>query len=224
MSPSPGALRAPFFWVALVIMFMIFLGDIGSTLLLGGKGTVQGLGIPYTAFVDGLLLFIVIVTGLSLIVSANIQGKVHGILSLIVSLVVIILGIMKIIVAFLLLILMLSLLLAIPFGTLIYLAEFGHFKREAAAVVLSSTMGLKFIFIVLLVLAHQKFLKNKGLVLLTLTSLLCGVIISFLHGFVPLPLVSITDALAAIVVALLGVIWAILFLILSIPSIVRAVK
>jgi len=224
MPVSFDALRTPFFWAAFVVMVLVFATDIGSSFLLGGKGEVQGMGILYTAYVDGLLLYIVIVTGLSLIVPASIQGRIHGISSLIVSLVVIILGIISIFVALGLLILMVSLLLAVPFGTIIYLAVYGHFERGAAAAILSSAMGLKFLFVILLILAHQKFLKNKGLVMLTLTSLLCGVIVSFLHGFVPLPLVSITDALAAIIVGIVGVIWALFFLILSIPAIVKAVK
>jgi VanZ family protein len=84
-------------------------------------------------------------------------------------------------------------------------------------------MGLKLGFVVCLLLAHQRFLQNKGLVLLVLTSLLANLIIGFLHNFVPLPLVSITDAIGAIVVAILAVIWALVLLIFAIISIIKAI-
>jgi len=126
--------------------------------------------------------------------------------------------------AIVLLILMISLLLAAPFGTIIYFAVYGDFPKTAAAATLSSTMFLKILCAILLVLANQRFLKNKGLIFLIVTSLLCGIIVSFLHGFVPTPLVSITDALAAIIVGILGVIWALFFLIFSIPALIRAIR
>ena len=75
----------------------------------------------------------------------------------------------------------------------------------------------------LLLDAHPRFLQNKGLVLLFLTSLLGGLIVSFLHGFVPVILVSITDGVAAIIIAILAIIWCIFFLIGAIVSIFRSV-
>src|SRR4051794_28447583 len=57
---------------------------------------------------------------------------------------------------------------------------------------------------VCLVAAHQRFLEQKGLVLTILSS----VIISLLHGFVPRFLVAVTDTVAAIVVDILALIWA----------------
>ena len=71
--------------------------------------------------------------------------------------------------------------------------------------------------------ANLVSLQNKGLVLLILTSFLGNLIISFLHNFVPIILVSITDALGGIVVAILAVIWAIFFMIFAIISIVKAI-
>jgi len=72
-------------------------------------------------------------------------------------------------------------------------------------------------------LAHPRFLQNKGLVLIILTSLAANIIISFAHAIVPVPLVSITDAIAAIIVFVLVVLWAGFFLVGSISSIVKAV-
>jgi hypothetical protein len=85
-------------------------------------------------------------------------------------------------------------------------------------------MSLKLAFAVVLLLAHQRFLQNKGLVLIILTSLLANVILSFLHGIVPRLLVSITDAIGAIVVGILAAVWALIFLIGSIPAIVKALR
>lgn len=118
---------------------------------------------------------------------------------------------------------MVALLLAVPFGTIAYLAMFGSFDRSGATVALSLIMTLKLFFAGCLVLAHQRFLENKGLVLLILTSLLATLVIGFLQGLVPGILVSITDAIAAIVVGILALLWAIWFLLRSIPSIVKAV-
>jgi len=60
--------------------------------------------------------------------------------------------------------------------------------------------------------------------LFILTSLLATLIIGYLHGLVPLFLVSITDAIAAIVVAILALLWAIWFALRSLPAIIKAVS
>ena len=64
----------------------------------------------------------------------------------------------------------------------------------------------------------------KGLVLIVLTSLVAGLVVSFLHGFVPGILVSITDAVAGIVVAILAILWAAFLLLGSVFSVVAALK
>ena len=110
-----------------------------------------------------------------------------------------------------------------PFGTIAYLIIFGNFDRSGAAIALSLIMTLKLFFAGCLVLAHQRFLQNRGLVVLILTSLLATLIIGFLHGLVPAFLVSITDAIAAIVVGILALVWAIWFLLRSIPAVAKAV-
>jgi hypothetical protein len=91
-------------------------------------------------------------------------------------------------------------------------------------VLLSLVMFLKVAFCVLLVLAQPRFLQNKGLVALVLTSLVATLVVSFLHGVVPGLLVSITDTVAAIVLAVLAIVWGIVLLIGSIPSVLKAIK
>ncbi|MFD0592171.1 hypothetical protein ACFQZ4_06050 [Catellatospora coxensis] len=122
------------------------------------------------------------------------------------------------------LILMVSLLLAFPFGTIVYLILFGSFPRGEAAVVLSLIMFLKVVAIACLIIAQQRFLQNKGLVAMMITSLLGNVVAVFLHGIVPGILVSITDAIAGIVFAIVGIVWAIVLIVGSIPAMIRAVQ
>jgi len=119
--------------------------------------------------------------------------------------------------------LMIGLFLSVPFGTLAYLAIWGFFNTGAAKAALGLLMALKLGFGACLVLAHQRFLQNKGLVLIVFTSLLANLIVSFLHAVVPSVLVSITDGIAGIVVLILAVIWAIFLLIGSVISVIKAI-
>ena len=119
---------------------------------------------------------------------------------------------------------MVTLLLAFPFGTIAYLIIWGSFPRGEAAAVLALLMFLKLVFAGTLVAAQPRFVQNKGLVALVLTSLVANVVVAFLHALVPGVLVSILDAVAAIVVAIVAIVWAIVLLIGSIPAIVTAVR
>jgi hypothetical protein len=182
-----------------------------------------GLGVPSLGLLDSLLLFSLIVVGLGLIVPERLHGRVQGIGWLIVSILVLIAAIVLILVTLVKALIMIALFLAAPFGTIAYLGMYGSFNRSGAAAVLGVSMFLKMLGAVLLVVAHQRFLQNKGLVLLMLTSLLGNIIVSFLHGLVPIILVSITDAVAAIIIGILAAIWAIVLLVGSIISIIKAV-
>ena len=184
-----------------------------------------GVAIRTMALVDGLLLFTVGLIGLSLILRERLHGRVQGIITLIVSLLTLI-GAVTLVLAVLLplLLLMVGLLLAVPFGTLTYLALYGFFNRGGASILLGLLMTLKIGFTVCLLLAQQRFLQNKGLVLLILTSILCVVIVGLLHGIVPGFLVSITDAIAAIVLAIVAAIWALILLIGSVGSVIKALR
>jgi hypothetical protein len=183
-----------------------------------------GLGIPYMALLDAVVLFTVGLMGTGLFIPERIQGRGQGCLTFIFGLFLIPGGIVLLFIALALLLLMVSLLLSVPFGTLAYLALFGSFDKGGAAAVLSLIMLLKLGFAICLFLAQQQFLQNKGLVLLVLTSLLANIILSFLHGLVPGFLVSITDSLGAIIMALLAVIWALILLVGSLFGIVKAIR
>ena len=182
-----------------------------------------GFGISYLALIDVILVFAIGMMALALALPEHVLGKIQGILSLIFSLVLIIGGIILIIIAFLLFTLMLGLFFGAPFGTIIYLALFGFFDTGRAGLLLAILMALKIGFVVFLLLANQRFLENKSLILLVLTSLIGNIIVSFLHAIVPFFLVSITDALAAIVLGILGVIWGIIMLVGAIIAVVEAI-
>lgn len=259
-------LRRPLFVLAIVLMAIVVLFEIGSAALVKGVAPAAGQlrdialeeanrdpddelepddvtdgdvvaqleelsrdedppgrAIQYMAFLDGLLLYAVGMMGLSLVAPERIQGRVQGIVGLILSILLVIGLIIAIVFAVVLLMIMVGLLTAVPFGTIAYFAIYGFFDRTGASVVLGLIMLLKLGFCVCLVLAQQRFLQNKSIVLLTLTSLLASVIVAFLHGIVPLFLVSITDGIAAIVIAILAIIWAIVMLIASIVSIVKLI-
>ena len=121
-------------------------------------------------------------------------------------------------------VIMVSLFLAVPFGTLAYLALWGFFPVGEAAVLLGLVLLLKLVWAGMLVLAQPRFLQNKGLVLLILTTLLCTVVLEFLHNLVPVILVSIVDDVAALVFAIIAIIWGLVLLIGSIPAIVKAIR
>jgi hypothetical protein len=183
-----------------------------------------GLGVPYLALLDGLLLLTLALMGASLIIPERVHGRVQGLVTLIGAVVALLAGLAMLFAAIGLLLLMVGLFTAVPFGTIAYLAVWGFFNRGGAAGTLGLLMMLKVVAAVCLVLAHQRFLQNKGLVLLILTSLLANAIVSFLHGLVPIVLVSITDALGAIVVSVLALIWAVVLAIGALVSIVKVLR
>jgi hypothetical protein len=147
-----------------------------------------GMGIPYLALLDAMLLFTLVLMGASLIVPERVHGRVQGLATLIGSIVALLTGIT---------------LLMVAFGLL---------------------MTLKLAAGICLVLAHPRFLQNKGLVLLLLTSLLANAVVAFLHGLVPIILVSITDAIGAIIVAVLALIWAVVLLVGALVSILKVLR
>jgi hypothetical protein len=216
-----------FLVIAVVLLVLIVLIETGSLLYLdSGSNSLStpGLGVPYLALVDGIVLFVIGLFGLSVFVNAKTLGDVQGVVSFVFSLLMLLGSIALIFIALTLLMLMISLLLAVPFGTLAYLAAFADFATTEARVTLGVLMMLKIGVVICIFLAQPTFLTVKGLVILLLTSLLANVVVSFLHGIVPSFLVSILDAVAAIVVAVLAAIWALVKLIGAIPGVWKAVK
>jgi len=224
-------LRRPLFIVALVLIGLAMLIELGATQIIGraaaavpaAQAHAEGLGVSSLAVLDALVILTVGLMAMSLLLPERVHGRVQGLVTLLVSLLVLLASLGLLFMAIQLVILMLGLLLAPIFGTIAYMVIFGHFDRNGAAVILSLLISLKFGFAICLMLAHQRFLENKGLVLLVACSIVAVLIVTFLHGLVPRFLVSITDAVGAIVVAVLALIWAITFFFGSLKSIAKAV-
>jgi hypothetical protein len=180
-----------------------------------------GLAISTLALVDGLLVFQVVLITLSLGIAERVHVKYQGLATLVVSLIVLILAIAAVAAVIATLTIMVGLFMATPFGTIAYLAKWGFFDRGGAAAALSVIMTFKMVFVGCLVAAHPRFLQNKSLVLLILTSLLMNVVVAFLHGLVPVFLVSITDAIAAILVGIVAALWATVALIFSLVAVIK---
>lgn len=183
-----------------------------------------GLGIPYLAFIDGLLLFLVLMMGVSLVLPERLWGRAHGWVRLVAMAATLLAAMVLLTLALALLLLMFGLFVAAPFGTIAYLALWGSFDRGGAQVTLGLLLALKVGFAVLLIAAQQRYLAHKGLVLLVLTSLLGNAVVAFLHALVPGILVSITDALAALIVGVLGALWAAVMLVGAVVTIIKSLR
>lgn len=226
------SIRKPFFIVSLIAIFLAVFVEVGSLAVLGHESatsanafgvTPTGKAIPAMAFLDGLIFFASLLIGIALLIPERVQSKVQGIVTLVFS-ILLLLGCVAVIFFDIgLLILMVSLLMSAPFGTIAYLAVWADFPIGQAQGALSMIMTLKIVFAIFLVLAHQRFLQNKGLVLIILTSFVSNLIVAFLYALVPGILVSITDDIGAIIVCVLAIIWGVVYLIGGIVSVVKVI-
>ncbi|CCH18990.1 hypothetical protein [Micromonospora lupini] len=241
-----GDLRKPFLLLALVAVTLVVLIEVGSSLLTGGGDATgallanaadlgvevdgggisepSGRGTSYLALIDVVALWTTGLFCLSLVVPERVQGRIQGVATLIFSILLILGSLVLLIIAFVELTIMVSLFLAVPFGTLAYLALWGFFPVGEASLLLGLALMLKLVWVVLLLLAQPRFAQNKGLVLLALTTLLCTVVLEFLHRLVPVIVVSILDDVGALVFAIVAIIWGLVLLIGSIPAIVKSVR
>lgn len=238
MGAVTGGLRRPLFIAAIIVAAIIVLAEIGLSFVVANPGATgdlapvrvddprdpPGAGIAALALVDGLLLFTVLMLGLSLLLPLRAYGRMQGITTLVVSFLWILASFVLAMLAFVELMLMIGLFVAVPFGTAAYLAIWGGFRVGAAAAVLALLLLAKIVFGVLLVLAQPRFLRVKGLVVLVLLSVVLQLVLGFIHGFLPGPVVAIGDQFWAIVTSVVALVWALIMLIGSIPAIVNAVR
>ncbi len=183
-----------------------------------------GLGISTLALIDGIVLFTMLMMAVSWVVPERIWGRLHGAVRLVVMVLLILAAVLQITIAFVLLTVMFGLFVAAPFGTIAYLTIWGSFDRSGAKETLAILLGLKLVFCALLVFAQQRFLAHKGLVALVLTSLVANALVAFLHGLVPRVMVSITDALAAVVLGVIAVGWAAVMAIGAVISVLKSIR
>jgi hypothetical protein len=226
-------IRKPFIVAALVLFATAFAIEAGSRLWV--EATVQGvspanaprpgLGIPSLAALDLLvLLSLSIMTLVAVGIPARVVAKVQGIASVIVSFFGCLGSLTLLFITIGALLLMVGLLVAAPFGTLVYLALFGDFARSRAALTLGAVMLMKLIGVFCLFLGSAQIFKSKLVVLLLACSIALTFLLTFLHGFPPRVLASITDAIGAIIVFIVAIVWAIIYLISGIISIVRILR
>ncbi|MCG5501131.1 hypothetical protein [Ectothiorhodospira lacustris] len=225
MKPRP--LYRPLFVLAVALLGLVLLIELGtaiSALFPALPAGTVGWGIPSLALLDAQLLFTALLMTAPLLLPERVTGRIQGVLTLIFSFLVLIACLMTGFAAFTLLMLLVGLLLAVPFGPVAYAAlGYAGFPTAGAAVVLGLLMTCKLVCIGVLVTAHPRFLENRGLMLLVLSSLLATLIVTFLHALVPGMLVSVTDLIAAVIVAIIAGIWAVIGLVCALVAMIRAV-
>jgi hypothetical protein len=222
------SMRKPFFLVSLIAIFLAVLVELGSIGILGSTAQtlnvdVNSKAIPAMALLDGLVFFATLIIGIALLIPERVQSKVQGIVTLIFAVLLLLACIGIIFADFTLLILMVSLLMSPIFGTIAYFAIWGTFSVTGPKIALSLLMTIKIVYAICLVLAHQRFLQNKGLVLIIATSFLANLIVAFLYALVPGFLVSITDDVGAIIICIFAICWTCVYLIGGVISVVKVI-
>jgi hypothetical protein len=235
---SPKA-KATLTWCAFAVSLLVVLIEMGSEEILpapipipgtGGKelgypeGDAVGWGIPFLAFVDGIICYSLLWRSLNYVLPGSIQVKLQVPLALVGGILYILGAIVALFVAFALLLLMMTLLVAVPFGTLVYLARWGGFPSGTASATLGVLMACRVVTLVLLVFADKSALGHKGLLFTLILGFLGGAILSFLHGIAPLPFVAITDMIGALINVILGIVLALVIVIGSIVPLFRVIK
>lgn len=210
--------------LAIVLVVAFELATLTFVRNVAGGESVRGLGGPYLALLDGILLYLVVLIGIQYLPFKAITARVSSVVTLILSFIALVVTIVLIGIAFGLLLLMLGLLMAVPFGTLAYLAGFADFPRSEAIAALTFVMLLKLFFLVMLALTDIGYLKNKGLMFLVGLSLLATWLTSVLIAWPPPFLSSITDAVAALITAIIALVMLVLIFIMSIVGVVRALR
>lgn len=217
-------LRAPFLVAALILAIVALAIELGASLAEWlGVDSPPGLGIPALALVDTMLVFTLALMTISLVVGDAVVGRLQGCATVITSCLVLLASIPVIFIALGLLFLMIGL-IASFFGIAIYAAVYATFPRGTAAAILALLLALKIAAGICLPFAHQRFVQATGLILLLLTSIVLNLVIAFLHDLVPRFLVSITDAVGAIVVGIVALIWAIVLLIGGVIGVLRIIQ
>jgi len=183
-----------------------------------------GFAIQALARIDVILLLTVGLMALALVIGDALQGRTQGIISLIVGVLVFLSAFKALFATLIELMIRVTLVLSTPFGTIAYLAAYSFFDRSGAATILGLSWLLKIAAAVCLFLAHQRYLKQYGLLLLLATSFLGSFLVTLLHGLPPRFLVNITDPIAAIVNDILALIWAVVTIVFAIIAVIKALK
>lgn len=183
-----------------------------------------GLGIATLALLDGILFYSWTTIKLGGLLPEKILTPTTKITNFIFFLLLLLASIAVLFIAIGLLMLMISLLLAVPFGTLVYLGVYRDFPVGAAQGTLATIMTLKLGFAALIVIGEKRLFEDyRKFLILLLCSFLGNIVVSFLHGLAPGFLVSITDAIAAIIVSIIAIIWLLFMFVGSIWGIITLI-
>jgi len=241
-------IRKPFVFAALVAMLFVLALELGSPHLVGGgqiSGATAGLidgnqdtlpvelsdigeppgrGLSYLALVDIAVVYVIAQYAIAQLGLGRLHGRLIGIVTLIGSILTLLAAIVMLLVAIVEVMIMIGLFTAAPFGTIAYLVIWGGFPKSTAAALLTAMVMLQVVALILLVLAHPSFVRQKGLLIVSGLSLGLKLVLGFLHAVVPRPLVAIADDIGAIITAVVALILALFFLVFSVPSIVKALR
>lgn len=247
LAHAQTSIRRPFVVAALIAMLFVVALELGAPRLVGGGtasvtlgdaidgrtdlpadlgsiGEPPGRGLNYLALVDVALLFLIAQYTLAQMGIDRLQGRLVGIVTFISSLMLLLTSIVLLLIAIVEVMIMTGLFLAFPFGTIAYLGIWGGFPRSTAGAVLTTLVMVEAVGLFMLVLAHASFVRQRGLLIMAGVSLGLKLLLGFLHAVVPRPLVAITDDVGAIISAIVAIIVAIMFLVFSIPSVVKALR
>ncbi len=183
-----------------------------------------GLALPALATVDGLLAWTGLLFATATVMAQGWHSRIRTVATILVCLSVMGAAGLMLMAAIAKLTLMLSLLLAVPFGTIAYLAVYGSFSSGPVLAMLAGATLCRGLFIGLLLFASWRYVENKVLMLLTATGFLGGFVIGLLLSFLPGILHSIGDAVGAIVLAILGLVWAVVLLLMSLPGLIKLLR
>jgi hypothetical protein len=216
------------FFVLAALAIVLVVGFEVSTLAFLSTGnnpkSVRGMGGPYLALLDGLLLYSIFWMAVGHFELKALTARISSVVTLIASLFGAIGVFAAILAAFGLIVLMIGMFMAAPWGTLAYFIAFAGFPKSEAVAALTFIMVLKLAFLVLLALSDLGYLKNKGLLILVGLSLLATWLTSFLISLPPSFLASITDAVGALITAIISFVWLIVIFVMSIVAVIKALK
>ena len=185
------------------------------------NGAPPGLGIPYLALIDGILAYTILLIAVGLIVPDHLEGKLQGIITLVLSFLLLLgdrphpdralqadrdgVAVLRATVRD----------DRLPRG----LGKFRHRWRGDRALTGHVAEGGR------LDRSPDRppaLPRQQGAGSADPHSLIATIIVGFLHGLVPFPMVSITDALAAIIVGIIAIIWAVIVLVGAVVAVVEA--
>lgn len=215
----------PLLIVAAVVAWLVVGAELGSRLFLPVPalgGAKPGVAIPMLALVDVFLALKLTTLALDVYLP-KVALPLAPVLHVVAGLLALIAGFLLALAMLVLLLLLVGLFLAVPFGTLAYMAAFGSFNRGGAAATLTGILIAKLVAyaLVFAVLPNALRMPKKFLVPFALFAGV-GLLVSLLHGLVPIFLVTITDALAALVLAVVGLAFGLVMLVLNLVPTVKS--